>query len=69
MYFNDYRCRYLVGFFHDRKDFFLEELAEVHSESIDDALARLCSYLPSEVTPICTSLIETYGNSIDRNQI
>ena len=39
----------------------VEQLAEIYSISIDDALSKFCGFLPSGFQEACTTIVEAYG--------
>lgn len=42
----------------------VEQLAYVHSTSIDNSMEKLCGYLPAQIQPYCKEMIEFFGPTI-----
>jgi hypothetical protein len=42
----------------------VEQLAYVHSDTVDHSMEKLCSYLPNQIQGYCKDLIEFFGPTI-----
>ncbi|GAM20502.1 hypothetical protein SAMD00019534_036770 [Acytostelium subglobosum LB1] len=42
----------------------LEQYSDIHEQSIDKSMQEVCKFFPDKISPICTYLVEKYGDEV-----